>query len=187
MSNIYFFILMCMQMVDEISITNGKAAMMPPLIFVVVVSMIKDAYEDVLRHLEDKKENNEITRKFDRSREEFIKCRWQDVKIGDIVRIKEDEFFPADILTLSTTEVEGVCYVETKNLDGETNLKNKNALAATNDRFPDEKGLKDLQGVIEVECPNNRIYKFDGNFRINTDTLNSNKDLSIQELADEVE
>ena len=101
--------------------------------------------------------------------------------------MKKNEFFPADLILLASSEPKNMCFVETKNLDGETNLKNKNALAATNDRFPDEKGLKDLQGVIEVECPNNRIYKFDGNFRINTDTLNSNKDLSIQELADEVE
>ena len=126
---------MCMQMVREISISNGQPAMAPPLTFVVIVSMIKDAYEDINRHLEDSKENNEKTRKFDKEKGEFVDCTWKDVRVGDFVRIRENEFFPADMLLISTTEPEGICYVETKNLDGETNLKNKNAIEATNERF----------------------------------------------------
>ena len=45
-SNFYFIIIMCMQMVKVISISNGNPAMLPPLLIVVSVSMIKDAYED---------------------------------------------------------------------------------------------------------------------------------------------
>lgn len=45
-SNFYFVIIMCMQMVQVISISNGNPAMLPPLLIVVSVSMIKDAYED---------------------------------------------------------------------------------------------------------------------------------------------
>ena len=122
---------MCMQMVPAISISNGQPAMAPPLIFVVLVSMIKDAYEDVNRHIEDSKENNEETQKFDPTTGKFEPCCWKDIFVGDIVRIKENEFFPADILLLSSSEQDGVCYVETKNLDGETNLKTKNALPST--------------------------------------------------------
>ena len=92
------------------------------------------------------------------------------MKVGDFVRIYENEFFPADLLLLTSTEPEGICYVETKNLDGETNLKNKNALEATNDRFADGKDLGTLRGVINVEWPNNRIYKFDGNFNMSVGT-----------------
>ena len=66
--------LVCMQMVPAISISNGQPAMAPPLIFVVLVSMIKDAYEDVNRHIEDSKENNEETQKFDPTTGKFEPC-----------------------------------------------------------------------------------------------------------------
>jgi len=45
--------------------------------------------------------------------------------VGNIVRVAEDTFIPADLLILRSTGAKGTCYVETKNLDGETNLKIK--------------------------------------------------------------
>jgi len=92
------------------------------------------------------------------------------------VLVKENEFFPADLLMMSSTEPEGICYVETKNLDGETNLKNKQALAATNDMFSAETSMPiDTipEGTMNVEYPNNRIYKFDGNFVLNSEKSNA--------------
>lgn len=64
-SNCYFFIIMCMQMVDVISISNGQPAMLYPLVFVIVLSMIKDAYEDYMRFRDDAKENNDSCLVFD--------------------------------------------------------------------------------------------------------------------------
>ena len=36
-----------------------------------------------------------------------------------------NEYFPADVLILNTSEKKGICFIETKSLDGETNLKHK--------------------------------------------------------------
>ena len=39
--------------------------------------------------------------------------------------IKQDEQIPCDVLLTKSSDVKGICYVETKSLDGETNLKMK--------------------------------------------------------------
>lgn len=58
--------------------------------------------------------------------------------MGDVVKVKEREFFPADLVILSSTEPEGMFYVETKNLDGETNLKLKSVQKDLIDYFSSE-------------------------------------------------
>lgn len=100
--------------------------MLPPLVLVVFTSMCKDAYEDYCRHCEDALENNSMANRFNRRTKQFEKVRWSDIEIGDYIKVEQDGFFPADMVVVKSTEDEGVCYVETKNLDGETNLKNKN-------------------------------------------------------------
>ena len=45
--------------------------------------------------------------------------------MGDYIQVKQNEFIPADMIVIKSSEEEGACYVETKNLDGETNLKIK--------------------------------------------------------------
>jgi len=58
----------------------------------------------------------------------FKKQCWKDVQVGYFVRLYNEEQVPADIIVLSTSDPDGACYVETKNLDGETNLKVRQAL-----------------------------------------------------------
>jgi len=64
--NVYFLVIAYMQTIELISISNGKPAMVAPLIFVIAVSMVKDAYEDYKRAKSDSDENNTATRIFDK-------------------------------------------------------------------------------------------------------------------------
>jgi magnesium-transporting ATPase (P-type) len=65
-------------------------------------------------------------------------------------------------LIIKSSDENGICYVETKNLDGETNLKIKLANKDIQALFPTEDKLKTIDGYILCETPNNAIYKFEG-------------------------
>lgn len=55
----------------------------------------------------------------------YKKVLWQDVRPGDIVQLKNNEVIPADILVLKCSDPQGLCYIDTCNLDGESNLKQR--------------------------------------------------------------
>ena len=152
-SNIYFVIIMLMQTVNAISISGGKPAMLPPLIIVTAVSMIKDAYEDYCRHCKDREENNSRCLILKQGGH-YEECKWHEVKVGDIIKVEENHYFPADLLIVESTGQDGLCYVETKNLDGETNMKHKIQASKI--------ASIDSYRTIQCELPNKELYKFDG-------------------------
>jgi len=88
------------------------------------------------------------------------KGRWEDVKVGDFVKIYDDEPIPADIVICATSEEENVAFVETKNLDGETNLKSRSACPALT-HLRNAKACADPKNSFYVDCeqPNNNMYK----------------------------
>lgn len=53
------------------------------------------------------------------------------MQVGELIKVEKDHYFPADLLLISSTNDDGIAYVETMNLDGETNLKIKKALDQT--------------------------------------------------------
>jgi phospholipid-transporting ATPase len=162
-SNIYFLVIMCMQMVKVISISDGQPAMLPPMIFVILASMLKDGYEDYKRHRDDRAENEELTEVYNHSRGCFTFVEWQSVQVGDIVRVRRDSYFPADMLLLHSSGPSGLSYVETKNLDGESNLKIRSVCKELlSKRYENENELRNLTCIIGCEAPNNHLYKFDG-------------------------
>ncbi|OCT88355.1 hypothetical protein XELAEV_180169875mg, partial [Xenopus laevis] len=55
----------------------------------------------------------------------FVEKCWKDVCVGDFVKLLCNEFIPADILLLYCSDQNGICHIETANLDGETNLKQR--------------------------------------------------------------
>ncbi|THF94249.1 hypothetical protein TEA_004476 [Camellia sinensis var. sinensis] len=86
------------------------------------------------------------------------------------LQVKQDGFFPADLLFLASTNADGVCYVETANLDGETNLKIRKALEKTWDYMTPEKA-SEFKGEVQCEQPNNSLYTFTGNLIIDKQAL----------------
>lgn len=135
-------------------------SLIAPLVFVVGVSMIKEAIEDWHRFLQDKEVNNRKVKVHTKDGN-FVETEWKKLVVGDVVRVEKDAFFPADLLLLSSSYEDGVCYVETMNLDGETNLKLKQALEATAELHNNEI-FHSFKAFIKCEDPNPSLYTFVG-------------------------
>ncbi|KAL9239427.1 hypothetical protein vseg_013751 [Gypsophila vaccaria] len=131
-----------------------------PLVFVVAVTMAKELVEDWWRRKQDIEVNNRTT-KVHRGSGIFETIKWMELRVGDIVRVEKDEYFPADLVLLSSSYTEAICYVETTNLDGETNLKLKQALAET-EGFHEDHMFQNFRAVVRCEDPNAKLYTFIG-------------------------
>lgn len=86
---------------------------------------------------------------------------WKKLEVGDIVLLRDNDQIPADIAVLSTSDSNGVCYVETKNLDGETNLKPRRALKATSSILSEE-DVEHSSFILDAEPPHPNLYSFNG-------------------------
>lgn len=96
-------------------------------------------------------------------RTRFKNRRWKDVSVGDIIRVRANEEIPADVIIISTSDIEGGCYIETKNLDGESNLKNKNALrCGGSGNLKHSSDLGAVKFWVECDAPNGSLYTFKG-------------------------
>ncbi|XP_060708204.1 phospholipid-transporting ATPase IC [Hemiscyllium ocellatum] len=158
-ANAYFLILLILQAIPQIS-TLAWYTTFVPLVVVLGITAIKDAFDDIARHKMDRIVNNRKCEALQDGR--FQTAKWKDIKVGDIVRLHKDDFIPADILLLSSSEPNSLCYVETAELDGETNLKFKMSLEVTDRLLKKEKDLESFDGLVECEEPNNRLDKFTG-------------------------
>jgi phospholipid-transporting ATPase len=136
-ANCYFLLVSALQCVPQISNTFGVPTTLIPLVFVVLVDGIFAILEDYSRHRADAEANSSPAQVYSASTREFVNTTWADLVVGDFVLIKSREKIPADVLILGVAEktqmAQGLCYVETKSLDGETNLKIRNVVPSTAD------------------------------------------------------
>lgn len=197
--------------------------MILPLLVILLITAIKDGYEDFKRHQSDNKVNYSKTyaltggnwsnpnvsepksRSFirdllsslrisstppssaniqsdseaQRINEPYWKetC-WEDLRVGDFVKILDNEPIPADILICATSEEEDVAFLETKNLDGETNLKSRRAVQSLTS-FRDAQACANPNNSFQIRCdrPETNMYRLNGNVVINNET--SPVDLSM--------
>ena len=156
-ANLFFLFTAALQQVPNVSPTS-KLITIVPLAIVLLVSAIKEMVEDTRRRSSDKTLNFSTGRVLKGS--SFVDSRWVDIKVGDIVRVESEEPFPADLVLLASSEPEGLCYVETANLDGETNLKIKQGIPETAPLL-NPADLGRLSGRLKSEQPNTSLYTYE--------------------------
>eukprot|EP00347_Sterkiella_histriomuscorum_P010576 403375747 len=143
---------------------GGYPVELLPLGFIVLVTMLKDIYEDRKRHLFDNEENIRLSEVYDLETKQFKMRRWRDLKVGDVIRVQDGENIAADILLVKSSDKSRVCYIETKNLDGETNLKEKHADKLLSSKISVKRShtIADLKGKITCDDANDRLFQFEG-------------------------
>uniref|UniRef100_A0A8C5N4Y1 Phospholipid-transporting ATPase n=1 Tax=Leptobrachium leishanense TaxID=445787 RepID=A0A8C5N4Y1_9ANUR len=145
-ANSFFLFIALLQQIPDVSPT-GRYTTLVPLLFILAVAAVKEIIEDVV--------SIQVVN---------FPVSFQ-VNVGDIVRINGTDYIPADTILLSSSEPQAMCYIETSNLDGETNLKIRQGLSQTSE-MKDIDALMSISGKIECESPNRHLYDFNGNMRL---------------------
>ncbi|EME89554.1 uncharacterized protein MYCFIDRAFT_86408 [Pseudocercospora fijiensis CIRAD86] len=215
LSNFYFICIGVPQTIPGLS-TTGNYTTILPLTFFILLTVLKEGYDDFKRHRMDKVENNYFakvlrlkgsaegtehvvpTSMFARmlsralavsSKSEapriveekenddddelfgWSDTRWHDIKVGDILKLKRDDAIPADIVLLYSDGENGVAYIDTMALDGETNLKTKQALPDLLDMCSSLSSLREASADFHLEDPNKNLYDFYGKVNIKGKSL----------------
>ncbi|KAG1338873.1 phospholipid-transporting ATPase 1 [Cocos nucifera] len=159
---VYFLVIAILNQLPQLAVF-GRGASVLPLAFVLLVTAVKDAYEDWRRHRSDRNENGRTASVLAAGGRQFQPMRWKDIRVGEIIKIAANETIPCDMVLLSTSDSTGVAYVQTINLDGESNLKTRYAKQETLSKSVDKEGFA---GLIRCERPNRNIYGFHANMEI---------------------
>ncbi|VDD94963.1 unnamed protein product [Enterobius vermicularis] len=117
----------------------------------------------IRRRISDKKVNSRLASVLRYSK--WAKIKWEEIAVGDIVKVEEGMSFPADLLLLSSSEENGFCYTETSNIDGETYLKRRNGLENTS-YLKDVTKLQEFYCEVECEQPNKFLNQFRGTLTV---------------------
>ncbi|XP_060740613.1 phospholipid-transporting ATPase IA isoform X1 [Tachysurus vachellii] len=161
-ANSFFLFIALLQQIPDVSPT-GRWTTLVPLLFILVVAAVKEVIEDLKRHKADSVVNKKETQVLRNGAWEIV--HWEKVAVGEVVRASNGDHLPADLVILSSSEPQGMCYIETSNLDGETNLKIRQGLHVTSE-IKDIDSLMRFSGRMECESPNRHLYEFVGNIRL---------------------
>ncbi|CBZ53064.1 putative phospholipid-transporting P-type ATPase [Neospora caninum Liverpool] len=159
-SNFYFLCVAMLQLLPAISDSGGVPTYLIPISIIVGLSVIKEFFEDYSRHKSDEEENAKQVLVFESGK--LVEKQWREVRVGDVVKITAGQQFPADLVLLNCAHDFGICNVETKNVDGESNVKSRFCLPKLTRIFADDKtaGTAKVRFICEPACDN--LTSFNG-------------------------
>ncbi|XP_007952438.1 phospholipid-transporting ATPase VB [Orycteropus afer afer] len=159
-ANLYFLFLVILNWIPSMEVFHREITMLP-LVVVLFIIMVKDGMEDFKRYLFDREINCSKIQIYERKEQRYVPKCWKDVRVGDFIQMQCNEIIPADILLLFSSDPSGICHLETANLDGETNLKQRRVVKG----FSQQEAQFDpeqFHSTIVCEKPNNNLNKFKG-------------------------
>ncbi|XP_041121816.1 phospholipid-transporting ATPase VD-like isoform X2 [Polyodon spathula] len=159
-ANLYFLFIVVLNWVPVVEAFQKEITVIP-LVVVLTVIAFKDGLEDYRRYNFDKQINNILTKVYSKKHQQYIDKCWKEVHVGDFIRLSCNEIIPADMVLIHSSDPDGICHIETANLDGETNLKQRQVVKG----FPEqgfEVNPEKFNSRIECESPNNDLNRFRG-------------------------
>ncbi|KAM4795955.1 phospholipid-transporting ATPase VA [Rhinophrynus dorsalis] len=160
LANVYFVFIALLNFVPAVNAFKPELAL-APVLFILAVTAVKDLWEDYRRYRSDKEINHMDCLVFCRSGRKYVERYWKEVHVGDFIQLRCNEIIPADILLLSSSDPDGLCHIETANLDGETNLKQRQVVKGFTELESEFDPMK-FNSAIECEKPNNDLSRFRG-------------------------
>uniref|UniRef100_A0A6Q2XZV2 Phospholipid-transporting ATPase n=1 Tax=Esox lucius TaxID=8010 RepID=A0A6Q2XZV2_ESOLU len=109
-ANTYFLFLLILQLIPQISSLSWFTTIVP-LVLVLSITAVKDATDDYFRHKSDNQVNNRQSQVVIHG--SLQKEKWMNVRVGDIIKLENNQFVAADLLLLSSSEPHSLCYIET--------------------------------------------------------------------------
>uniref|UniRef100_A0A4W6E5M5 Phospholipid-transporting ATPase n=1 Tax=Lates calcarifer TaxID=8187 RepID=A0A4W6E5M5_LATCA len=156
--NLYFLVVACSQFVPSLKI-GYLYTYWAPLAFVLAVTMVREAVDEVRRYQRDKEMNSQLYSKL--TVRGKIQVKSSDIQVGDLIIVEKNQRIPADMIFLRTSEKNGACFIRTDQLDGETDWKLKVAVGCTQ-RLPAD--LFSISAYVYAQKPQLDIHSFEGNF-----------------------
>lgn len=158
--NFYFLAICITQCIPALRV-NYVFTNVAPLLFVLTVTMLKEANDDNKRYQRDKEANSQLYGRFTSTG--FVDIPSSDIRVGDIIQVKKDQRIPADMILLRTTEKSGSMFIRTDQLDGEIDWKLRLAVSSCQ-KLSSDYDLFGLEGVVYADRPHKDIYSFVGTF-----------------------
>ena len=165
-ANIYFLVCAIIQCIPIISPLGPETAVIP-IVIVLSVSLIREGIEDCARARLDKEQNSEPAEVYRDN--QWEKTQSGNLFIGEVVEVKQDDAFPADLILIDSSLPEGICFIETGTLDGEKTLKLKNSPTQTAGKLNvNEKKIDkfNMKGDVICDHPNPELYQLNGKLNI---------------------
>ncbi|XP_033891147.2 phospholipid-transporting ATPase VD-like isoform X1 [Acipenser ruthenus] len=159
-ANLYFLFIVVLNWVPLVEAFQKEITVIP-LVVVLTIIAFKDGLEDYRRYNFDKQINNILTKVYSKKHRQYVDKCWKEVHVGDFIRLSCNEIIPADMVLIYSSDPDGICHIETANLDGETNLKQRQVVKG----FPEqgfEVNPEKFNSRIECESPNNDLNRFRG-------------------------
>uniref|UniRef100_I3MVA3 Phospholipid-transporting ATPase n=1 Tax=Ictidomys tridecemlineatus TaxID=43179 RepID=I3MVA3_ICTTR len=174
--NLYFLLLACSQFVPEMRL-GALYTYWVPLGFVLAVTVIREAVEEIRCYVRDKEVNSQVYSRL--TARGTMKVKSSSIQVGDLIIVEKNQRVPADMIFLRTSEKNGSCFLRTDQLDGETDWKLRLPVACTQ-RLPTAADLLQIRSYVYAEEPSIDIHNFAGTFTREDSDPSISESLSIE-------